>query len=221
MFTDKNAVITGASSGLGRALAVALSHKGANILLAGRDEHALVQTKALCVGDGDISIFVGDITAPEDTQRLLTAATASKNLDMLFLNAGMSMWSEFKDLPDIDVFRQMMEVNFFANVDLLHKALPFLLQSRGHVVAISSFQGKIGVPYHTAYAASKHALVGWIDSLRLEVEPQVQFLSVFPSWLKGTNLRSNSFVELGNKKCSTNLTKGPMSISVVKKFSAP
>ena len=198
---NKSVIITGASSGLGMILARDLARQGARMTLAGRDETALSGTRKMCEYlDVPVQSVSGDITQPADCQRLIEKAIAfSDQIDALVLNAGISMWARFEEIEEPALFDEIMRVNYLGAVNLLHYALPHLKKSRGIITCISSIQGRIGVPYHTAYVASKHALQGFFDSLRCELRGSgVHILMVYPSWLAGTQLRTRALGPSGN-----------------------
>ena len=196
MFRGKTAVITGASSGLGAALALALAEGGANLGLFALDGAGLSETGARCreLGAGVLTA-AGDVGRPEDCKAVVER-TASEfgGVDYLIACAGISMWARFDEVEDISIFRRLMETNYLGIVHCVHYALPHLKRSRGMIVAISSIQGKIGVPLHTGYVASKHAVQGFFEALRMELGGSgVDVLTVLPHWLRGTNLRKHAF----------------------------
>jgi short-subunit dehydrogenase len=142
----------------------------------------------------DVLVFPGDVTRPEECA-MLVEKTIERfgRLDYLIANAGISMWSRFDEVEDLSVFARIMAVNYLGTVNPLYSALPHLKASQGLVVCISSIQGRIGVPLHTGYSASKHALQGFFDSLRGELKGTgVDILMVYPSWLSGTGLRDRA-----------------------------
>ena len=201
MLQKKTVVITGASSGLGASLAVAFAEMGANLVLFSRDQERLEKVKSLCRDSGDCPIIVtGDITEPDDCERLITSAISQfGTLDYLVTSAGVSMWAKFENIRDVTVFNKIMKTNYLGTVHCVYYALPYLRRNRGMIVAISSIQGKIGVPFHTGYTASKHAIQGFFASLRAELTGNdIDILIVTPHWLRGTKLRENAFGKDGN-----------------------
>ncbi len=203
MFAGKSIAITGASAGLGRELAVQLARDGARLALFARNETALRETAHLCqqAGAPEPLVVVGDVTQSGDCVRLITETVARFGaLDYLIANAGVSMWARFEDTRDLALFRKLIDVNYLGAVHCLHPALLHLRKSRGLFVAIASLQSKIGAPAHTGYTAAKHALDGFLESLRMELDGSgVDILAVYPSWISGTELRSHAFCEAGAK----------------------
>ena len=150
--------------------------------------------KACRDGGGETLAVVGDVTMAEDGKRLV-AETVGRfgRIDYLVANAGVSMWTLFEEVEDLALFRKLMEVNYLGAVYCVHPALQYLQESGGVFVAVSSIQGKVGVPLHTGYSASKHALQGFCDALRMEVEESgVGVMTVLLHWLRGTKLRQNA-----------------------------
>ncbi|WP_290649154.1 SDR family oxidoreductase [Aquisalimonas sp.] len=194
-FANRAVVVTGASSGLGASLAAALAGAGANLALSGRCEQRLEAVAARCrEAGGEALVVPGDLSIPACGAELVSTAVARfGRLDMLLACAGMSMWSRFDELHDPDALRRLMDANYWALVQPSYHALPHLKKSAGILVAVSSIQGKVGVPYHTGYAASKHAVQGFCDSLRSELRASgVDVLTVLVHWIRGTRLRERA-----------------------------
>jgi len=191
-FKNQTILITGATSGLGKTLAIDLSYQGANLILAGRDVLALNETALQCQNKS--YVIPTDVTAESDCRNLMTEAIKHVGqIDYLILNAGISMWSTFESLADLSMTRQLMETNYFGAINCVHYALPHLKISQGMIVVISSVQGKFGVPYHSGYAASKHALQGFFDTLRMEIKKDnIDVLMVLPGWIRGTSLKQRA-----------------------------
>ena len=142
----------------------------------------------------EVLTVVGDVAVAEDGKRLVEAAIERfGGIDYLVANAGVSMWTAFAAIEEVALFRTLMEVNYLGAVHCVHPALLHLKKSKGLFVAISSIQGQVGVPLHTGYSASKHALQGFCDALRMEVaESGVGVMTVLLHWLKGTELRQRA-----------------------------
>lgn len=191
----KSVLLTGASRGLGRALALALAQKGANLALAARDAAALEESAAACRAAGARLVLTtpGDLTHPDDCRAIVEQTVRELGaLDLLIANAGLSMWAAFDQIQDLGVYEQLIDVNYLSVVYLTHAALPHLRAHRGRIVAVSSAQAWTGMPYHTGYAASKAALQGFLDSLVMELGGEIDVLGVYPGWIRGTDLRASA-----------------------------
>jgi short-subunit dehydrogenase len=170
-FARKVVWITGASSGIGRALAILFAGAGSELVLSGRRLHALRQVQAACGCEPDrILLLPFDLCcAPEISIQAKLALERFGRIDVLINCAGISQRSLAADTI-LSVDRTFMEVNYFGPVSLVKEVLPSMLaRNSGHIVVISSLAGKFGTPLRSAYAASKHALHGFFDSLRAEV----------------------------------------------------
>lgn len=198
-FKDRIVLITGAGSGLGRQLALDLEKAGCRIAMGDLNEEGLLETAALLkTPEQDLFWLKSDVTDQEDCRRLVEG-TVDKfgKLDIFIPCAGASMWADFLDIKDMSLFRKMIDINYLSVVLCLHYALPHLIESKGSLVTISSFQGVFGIAHHTAYSASKHALNGFLGALESELGGSIHILNVMPAWISGTNLRSNAFQASG------------------------
>jgi short-subunit dehydrogenase len=207
VFKGASVVITGASSGIGRELAFALAGQGARLALAARDAARLEQTASRCRSLGSEAVFfptdVGD--GGQCAALIRGAAAAFGRLDMLVNNAGLSMWATFDSVTDLSIFETLMRVNYLGSMYCTHYALPYLKQTRGRIVAVSSLTGKTGVPTRSGYAATKHAMAGFFDSLRIELaESGVSVTVVYPGFV-ATEVRERAFGPDGKA-----LKKSPM-----------
>ncbi len=193
-FQGKTALITGASSGLGKRLALDLAAQGMNLGLASRSEPALQETAAGVRRTGaDCLVVPTDVTDAGQCREMVSAVTAEFGaLDYLILSSGVSMWTLFDQVRNTGIFRTLMEVNYLGAVHCIHPALPALKEQYGMIVAISSVQGRVGVPFHSGYTASKHALDGLLETLRTELHGQVRILNVMPGWIRSTRLRAHA-----------------------------
>ncbi|MCL4745096.1 MAG: SDR family oxidoreductase [Burkholderiaceae bacterium] len=192
-FSGKTIAITGAGGGLGRALALRFAAAGARIALIDRHEQGLARTAAELGALGARFIVAAcDVTRqPECERALAEVRKAFGGVDLLVNNAGITHRSAFAR-TDPAVIRRVMEVNFFGALHCTHAALPDLLARRGMVIAISSVAGFAPLIARTGYAASKHALHGFFDSLRSEVEPRgVKVMLVCPSFIQ-TGIEKNA-----------------------------
>jgi short-subunit dehydrogenase len=168
-FANKTVWITGASSGIGEALAHAFGAAGAHVILSGRRAHALASIAADLTPECLALPF--EATDTENLPGIVEAAWDFRGgIDLLVNNAGVSQRSLALD-TGMDVYRRIMEVDFFAPVALTQLVLPRMVaRGSGHIAAISSVAGKIGSPLRTGYSAAKHALIGYCDALRAEIE---------------------------------------------------
>jgi dehydrogenase/reductase SDR family member 7B len=188
---DKVVIITGASSGIGRALAFEFGREGAHVVINGRREQELKLVEAALVKNGIQTLaVVGDVSVDADCRSIIDKTIERfGKIDVLVNNAGISMRALFEDLQ-LDVFKKVLEVNFFGTVQCTKYALPYILKSRGSIVGISSINGKRATPARTAYSASKYAMEGFLEALRLEVMKRgVHVLSVCPGFTS-SNIRS-------------------------------
>ena len=171
-FTDKVIVITGASEGIGRALCLALAPQRPRLAIAARNEERLNELMKEVESKGAQALIVPtDVTCEEACKRLIRM-TIEKwgSIDVLVNNAGGTMWTKFEDITDTSIFEKLIRLNYLGSVYCTYYALHYLKKSQGLVVAVSSVAGLVGVPTRTGYAASKHALFGFFDSLRIELE---------------------------------------------------
>jgi short-subunit dehydrogenase len=190
----KTVIITGASSGIGEELAVVLASRGANVVLAARREEELAKVAQRCEQAGGRALSVPtDVSDPEACRKLVERSVeAFGGIDVLVNNAGVSMWGRLDEVTDLSMYERIMRVNYLSAVYGTYHALPHLKARKGLAVAISSLTGKTGVPQRTAYAASKHAMQGFFDSLRVELlGTGVDVLVVSPGFV-ATPIRSSA-----------------------------
>ena len=185
-FRNQVAIVTGASTGIGRALALQLSDQGAKVVLAARRADRLEQVAGECRAlGGDAMVVPTDVSDEAQCKTLVErTVTTFGRLDMLINNAGLAASALLDEFPDLHLFKHTMEVNFYGAVFCTYYALPYLKQSTGRIVAISSVGGKAAIPYNTPYCASKYALHGFFDALRMELYPNgVSVTVVCPYWV--------------------------------------
>jgi short-subunit dehydrogenase len=170
-FREQVVVITGASSGIGEALAYQLADQGARLALAARSADKLTAVAAECERRSAKALAVPtDVADEEQCRRLIERAVEQfGRIDMLVNNAGISVRGALEDLPDLRGFEGVIAVNFMGSVYCTYHALPHLKATRGRIVAVSSLSGKAPSPMNIAYCSSKHAMAGFFDSLRIEL----------------------------------------------------
>lgn len=160
-------MITGASSGIGRALAKECAARGAKLSLAARRTDLLDALKTE-LSDTDILVTTTDVSNENDCRNLMERTIQHfGQIDVLINNAGISMRALFEEV-DLKVIRQLMDVNFYGTVYCTKYALPYLLQTKGSLVGVISIAGYVGLPGRTGYAASKFAIRGFLDTVRIE-----------------------------------------------------
>lgn len=194
-FNGQNVWITGASSGIGRALALGFAAEGARLLLSGRNEQALAEVAQAC-GSADILPF--ETTALEALPAVVDKALAIMgHIDILANNAGISQRSLALD-TEFDVYRQLMEVDFFAPLRLTQLLLPHMIaRKRGALINNASIAGKFGSPLRTGYCAAKHAMVGWSDALRAEIAQYGVAVHVVTAGYVQTGIAQNALTGSG------------------------
>ena len=200
-FKNKVVWITGASSGIGEALAMEFARQGARLVLTSRRREELERVKK-ATGLPENNVLV----LPMDVTELEKAAPAAQQvidrfqrIDIMVHNAGVSQRSYIRD-TDLDVYKKIMEVDFFSTVALTKAVLPFMTQQKsGHFIVISSVAGKIGTIMRSGYNAAKHALHGFYDSLRAEgYQDNIKVTTVCPGYIR-TNISLNALNESGGK----------------------
>ncbi|MCP4456624.1 MAG: SDR family oxidoreductase [Cytophagales bacterium] len=188
------AVITGGSSGIGRGLVLKYAKEGYVVVFTGRNQERMAEVEGKLVAQGcDSFLGLSSDAASKEANEKLISTTIEKfgQINVLVCNAGVSMRALFSDL-DIDVFEQVMKINFFGALYATKFALPHILKTKGSIIGISSINGWRGTPARTAYTASKFAMQGFYEALRTEVMKQgVHVMVVCPSFT-GTNIRNNA-----------------------------
>ena len=166
---DKVVVVTGASSGIGEACAKIFATHGAKVVIAARNKQKLMLVKARLEQSGSVVLMVNcDVSLEEDCRNLMESTMSEfGRIDVLINNAGISMRALFEEV-DLKVIRQLMDTNFWGTVYCTKYALPAILKNKGSVVGISSIAGKKGLPGRTGYSASKFAMEGFLQTLRIE-----------------------------------------------------
>ena len=193
-YAGKVVIVTGASQGIGKALSLELARQRPRLVLAARDAAALAAVAKECEARGAEALVVATDVSDESSCRALVEAAALRfaAVDVLVNNAGMGMLARFEDVTDLSQYERLMRVNYLGSVYPTFHALPHLKRSRGQIVAISSLAGLCGVPYRTAYAATKHAQMGFFDSLRIELRDSGVSVSVIAPYFVQSEIRKRS-----------------------------
>lgn len=190
---NKVIIITGASSGIGKALAFEAARQGAKLVLAARNERHLREiTDEIKSFNENIIYCVTDVSKESECANLIhnTIDTFGK-IDILISNAGISMRALFID-TNLEVIRRLMDVNFWGTVYCTKYALPYLMQTKGSIVGVSSTAGFIGLPGRTGYSASKFAMQGFLEALRIEnIKNGLHVLIAFPGFTS-SNIRNTA-----------------------------
>ena len=197
-FTEKTIWITGASSGIGRALALAMAAEGARLILSSRKRAQLELVAAECHQANEVIIIPLDLMDHEALDTILLNHTAQlSKVDILINNAGISQRALAKD-SNFDVYKKLMDVNYLGTVKISQAVLPhFITKNEGHFVTISSMAGKFGVPLRSGYSASKMALHGYFDALRAELsETEIKVTMVCPGYIR-TDISKNALTGSG------------------------
>ncbi len=202
--TSKVIWLTGASSGIGEALAYELSRHKVKLILSARRKEELERVKGNCHPSAHGSIRILPLDLSEGATLKLTTEVAIQlfgHIDILINNGGISQRSLAKDTI-VDADRRIMEVDYFGTIALSKYLIPHYLKRRaGHIVTVSSVMGLIGTPYRSGYAAAKHALHGFFDSLRAELwkdSKSIYVTMICPGWVR-TNISMNALIGDGSK----------------------
>lgn len=191
--------ITGASSGIGEALVYALNESGAKLIISSRNRDELFRVKQQCKNQIDVHVLSLDL---EDSESLPKKAEEALKIygkiDLLINSGGISQRALALE-TDLTTGQRLMNINFWGTVILSKAVLPQMLkQNSGAIVCVSSLVGKFGTRYRSAYSASKHALHGYFDSLRIEIDnPKIQILLACPGFIK-TNVTINALIADGS-----------------------
>lgn len=195
--------ITGASSGIGEALCYKLNQLGAKLIISSRSTEGLYQVKSRCrVNPLDVHVLPLNL---ENTPSLNAAAESALKIygriDIIIHSGGVSQRSLAID-TNLDVAQKIMNINFWGTVALSQAILPSMISKQsGHIVIISSLVGKFGTKFRSAYSASKHALHGYFDSLRSEIDPEIKISIICPGFIK-TSVTLNALTADGSKQNS-------------------
>jgi len=209
---DKVVIITGASSGIGKALAIEFANRGANLVLAARQYVVLCElTESLIQQYGIKALAVQcDVSVEDDCDQLIKQAILTfGKIDILINNAGISMRALFKD-TDLKVLKTVMDVNFWGTVYCTKYALPHLIKTQGSLVGVSSIAGYKGLPGRSGYSASKFAINGFLDVLRIEnLKTGLHVMTACPGFT-ASNIRNTALAKDGSQQGESTLHEEKM-----------
>tara|TARA_S200000501_G_scaffold339840_1_gene347854 strand:- start:51770 stop:52585 length:816 start_codon:yes stop_codon:yes gene_type:complete len=198
-------IVTGASSGIGKQLSKSFAKSGAHVVCAARRKDHIDSLSDSIKSFGGSSLAVQtDVTILKECANMIEKTMELYGrIDCLVLNAGISMWSKFEKITNIEFFDDLIKVNYLGAVNCCYTALPHLKKTNGKIVSTSTAQALIGFPNHSGYVASKHALHGFLSTLAMEHRGEISVLEAVLSWIRGTNLRNNAFEFDGSKDIKT------------------
>lgn len=208
-FKDRVILITGASSGIGKALAVQLLAQGARVALCARNIDKL-KAGFNAFDNNNLLLLKADVSVEADCKALVNSVLEKwGKIDSLINNAGISMRALFEDL-DLSVIRELMDINFWGTVYMSKYALPHIMQQKGIIVGVSSIAGYRGLPARTGYSASKFAMQGFLEALRTEMlHTGVHVMWVCPGFT-ASNIRNTALSANGQAQKETPLNENKL-----------
>jgi len=199
---NKVAIITGASSGIGKALAEKYASEGWDLVIAARRLELLQELQKTLTGV-EVLVVKTDVTEEADCKYLIDSAVKKfERIDLLINNAGISMRASIEDV-EMDVLRRMMDVNYWGTVYCTKFALPYLVQHKGSLVGVISVGGYIGLPGRTGYSASKFAVRGFLDTIRIEYLKSGLHVLVAAPGFTASEIRKTALISDGTPQGET------------------
>ncbi len=198
VFTDKVVIVTGASSGIGRATALEFARNGSRVVIAARSAEKLEKLNEEITALGAEALACVTDVSIEDDCRKMVEETVRKfgTVDILINNAGISMRALFADV-DLSVLKRLMDVNFWGTVYCTKYALPYIVSNRGSIVGVSSTAGFHGLPGRTGYSASKFAIHGFLETLRIENLKKKLHVMIIAPGFTASEIRKNALMADG------------------------
>lgn len=195
--------ITGASSGIGEALAYEADKRGAKVILSARRKDVLEEVRSRCLHQDNIKILPIDLEKTNELESYTNQAISLfGRVDILVNNGGLSQRSLTRD-TSLSVDERLMKINYLGSVGLTKSILPHMLEKKsGQIVTVTSMVGKYGTPFRSSYAATKHALHGFMDSLRAEEEDNGLQVTIICPGFVATNVSLNALVGDGSSQGS-------------------
>jgi short-subunit dehydrogenase len=208
-FENKVVLITGATSGIGKALAIDFLSKGAKVAICSRNADTLLSFSTE-INSNNLLTVQADVSNEEDCKKFIEKSmNAFHAIDILINNAGISMRAMFQEV-DLSVLKQSMDINFWGTVYCTKYTLPYILKSKGSILGISSIAGYKGLPCRTGYSSSKFAMQGFLESLRIELlKTGVNVMWVSPGFVS-TNIRNTALNASGNAQSETPLNENKL-----------
>jgi len=200
-FKDKVVIITGASSGIGEAVAREFARNGSRVVMAARSESKLEEIADDIRSSGGHAEFIRtDVSIEDDCRRLIEFAIKKfGTINILVNNAGLSMRAAFDDV-DLKVLHKLMDVNFWGTVYCTKYALPYLVANKGSLVGVSSVAGFHGLPGRTGYSASKFAIHGFLETIRIENLKNGLHVMIIAPGFTSTEIRKHALVANGSEQ---------------------
>lgn len=201
LFKDKVVIVTGASSGIGEAIAREFARHGSKVVLAARSEEKLsVIVKEIRADNHDVDFVTTDVSIEEDCRRLIEKTIEKYGtIDILINNAGVSMRASFLDV-DLKVLHRLMDVNFWGTVYCTKYALPYLIKRKGSLIGVSSVAGFHGLPGRTGYSASKFAIHGFLETIRIENLKTGLHVMIIAPGFTSTEIRKHALTADGQEQ---------------------
>lgn len=198
IFKEKVVIVTGASSGIGRATALEFARNGSRVVIAARSAERLttLEQEIKAIG-AEVLACITDVAIEDDCMKMVKAAVSRfGTVDILINNAGISMRALFDDV-DISVLKRLMDVNFWGTVYCTKYALPYIVSNRGSIVGVSSTAGFHGLPGRTGYSASKFAMHGFLETLRIEYMKEKLHVMIIAPGFTASEIRRNALLADG------------------------
>lgn len=211
LFNNKVVIVTGASSGIGEAVAREFALNGSKVVLAARNENSLAKITTELISAGHDAIYVKtDVSVEEECKRLIEKTLEKYGtVDILVNNAGISMRASFDDV-EMMVLHRLMDTNFWGTVYCTKYALPYLVKNKGSLVGVSSVAGFHGLPGRTGYSSSKFAMHGFLETIRIENLNKGLHVMIIAPGFTATEIRKHALNADGSEQGKSPLDEGAL-----------